>query len=133
MKTLNSIYKTITEEIEKSFSENIEQFFNYVIRKLEIKNPPIINLSKDRDGFITFAHYGPTSKEVSVYIKGRALPDIMRSIAHELVHHKQFENDPTLNDKQIQDIGGAIEDEANARAGSLIKEYLKEIDNHLYD
>jgi hypothetical protein len=54
----------------------------------------------------------------------------MRSIAHEMVHHKQFENNK-LNVKP-PDIGGEIEDEANAVAGQLIKLFAKE-DQTIYD
>ena len=59
------------------------------------------------------------SQEIKVYGKNRALVDVLRSIAHELVHHKQYENDELKGD--IPDIGGPIEDEANAFAGRFIK------------
>ena len=35
------------------------------------------------------AHYDPASFVVTVYVDNRHPKDIMRSIAHELVHHKQ--------------------------------------------
>ena len=55
--------------------------------------------------------------------------DILRSLAHELVHHKQKENGDFKNKEVIKDIpevGGHIEDEANAIAGRLIKKYGKQ-------
>jgi hypothetical protein len=58
------------------------------------------------------------------------LVDIMRSVAHEMVHHKQFEQG-RLNVKP-PDIGGEIEDEANAKAGQYIKMFAKE-NPSLYD
>jgi hypothetical protein len=54
----------------------------------------------------------------------------MRSIAHEMVHHRQFEQG-RLGVKP-PDIGGEIEDEANAVAGQIIKLYAKE-DKTIYD
>jgi hypothetical protein len=45
----------------------------------------------------------------------------MRSLAHELVHYKQYE-DREL-DGEIKDVGGDIENEANAKAGELVKKY----------
>jgi hypothetical protein len=54
----------------------------------------------------------------------------MRSVAHEMVHHKQFEQG-RLNVKP-PDIGGEIEDEANAKAGQYIKMFAKE-NPSLYD
>jgi hypothetical protein len=55
----------------------------------------------------------------------------MRSIAHEMVHHKQWE-DGRLDGPKPPDIGGDIEDEANSLAGQFIKLYSQE-DNTIYD
>ena len=35
------------------------------------------------------AFYEPDSREISVYVDGRHPKDILRSISHELVHHRQ--------------------------------------------
>jgi hypothetical protein len=35
------------------------------------------------------AHYNPDSMEVTVYTSGRHPKDVLRSVAHELVHHRQ--------------------------------------------
>ena len=45
----------------------------------------------------------------------------MRSVAHELVHHHQNEEGELKG--KIQNVGGPIEDEANAVAGELLKKY----------
>jgi hypothetical protein len=45
----------------------------------------------------------------------------MRSVAHELVHHQQNENGKLKG--KISNVGGPIEDEANAVAGELLKKY----------
>ena len=61
------------------------------------------NLGFDKDAKITFAndeensknplgttaHYSPDNMEVTVYTSGRHPKDILRSVAHELVHHRQ--------------------------------------------
>ena len=61
------------------------------------------NLGFDKDAKITFAndeensknplgttaHYNPDNMEVTVYTSGRHPKDILRSVAHELVHHRQ--------------------------------------------
>jgi hypothetical protein len=47
----------------------------------------------------------------------------LRTIAHEMVHHKQFE-EGRLKIKPA-DIGGDIEDEANAKSGQFIKMFSK--------
>tara|TARA_R110002012_G_scaffold320940_1_gene546839 strand:- start:46 stop:555 length:510 start_codon:yes stop_codon:yes gene_type:complete len=35
------------------------------------------------------AHYSPNSHTITVYTDGRHLKDILRSIAHEIIHHDQ--------------------------------------------
>lgn len=35
------------------------------------------------------AYYDPQNKKVSVYITGRHIKDVLRSLSHELVHHAQ--------------------------------------------
>lgn len=113
--------------------DKLNSFVKFVKKQLEIENLPTISIQPNRDGLKTTAHYDYTkeNKIVRVYGKNRALVDIMRSVAHELVHHKQFE-EGRLDGPQPPDIGGEIEDEANAKAGQYIKMYAK-IDPNIYD
>ena len=71
----------------------------------------------------TTAAYHRGRNIIKVYGKNRALVDILRSIAHELTHLKQDERGELIG--IIQDAGGSIEDEANAKAGEIIKLYAK--------
>jgi hypothetical protein len=106
--------------------KKLDSFVKFVKEQLEIKTVPTIKIQNNRDGLKTTANYDYTkeNKIIKVCSKGRALVDVMRSIAHEMVHHKQFE-DGRLDGPQPPDIGGEIEDEANAKAGQYIKMYAK--------
>jgi hypothetical protein len=99
---------------------------------LELKTVPTIKIQNHRDGLKTTANYDYTkeNKIIKVCAKNRALVDVCRSIAHEMVHHKQYEQGRLK--VQPPDIGGEIEDEANAKAGQYIKMYSKE-DPNIYD
>ena len=112
--------------------EKLDSFVKFVKEQLGIKTVPTIKIQNNRDGLKTTANYDYTkeNKIIKVCSKGRALVDVMRSIAHEMVHHKQFE-DGRLDGPQPPDIGGEIEDEANAKAGQYIKMYAK-IDPTIY-
>jgi hypothetical protein len=73
---------------------------------------------------VTTAYYN-LDGFVKVYVKDRAIIDVCRSIAHELVHHKQNIED-RLNDVQADgEDGSPIENEANAVAGIIIRKYGK--------
>ena len=71
----------------------------------------------------TTAAYHRGRNIIKVYGKNRALVDILRSIAHELTHMQQMiENRITF---PVQDVGGEIEDEANSKAGEIIKSFAQ--------
>lgn len=110
----------------------LNSFVKFVKDELDLESLPTISVQNHREGLKTTANYDYTkeNKIIKVCSKNRALVDVMRSIAHELVHHKQFEQG-RLKIKP-PDIGGEIEDEANAKAGQYIKMFAKENPN-IYD
>jgi 50S ribosomal subunit-associated GTPase HflX len=110
----------------------LTEFSKFVVKELGIKKPPTITILEKRDGLKTTANYDYTKEDkvVKIYGRNRLIVDVMRSIAHELTHHKQWE-DGKLKVRP-PDIGGPIEDEANAKAGQLIKMFAK-IDPTIYE
>ena len=112
--------------------EKLNTFVKFVKDQLELKSVPTIKVQNNRDGLKTTANYDYTkeNKIIKVCAKNRALVDVCRSIAHEMVHHKQYEQGRLK--VQPPDIGGEIEDEANAKAGQYIKMYSKQ-DPSIYE
>ena len=103
----------------------MSSFLQQYLTKSRMTSDLVVRYS-DRDweteGIITTAHYNIPKSEIAVYAKGRYLPDVLRSIAHELVHMSQHEKGE-LEKHPMQHIGGYPEDDANARAGALVKAY----------
>lgn len=97
----------------------LKDFIDFASDHLKIEKAPEITLVQVRDGNMTTANYCPQSKTMKIYAKNRALFDIARSIAHELVHHKQNVNGETLDGST----GSDCENEANAVAGQIIRLY----------
>lgn len=118
--------------LKEEQKELLNKFVKFVKNELDIQKMPTIKVQNNRNGLKTTANYDYTkeNKIIKVCCKNRALVDVMRSIAHELVHHKQFEQGRLK--VQPPDIGGEIEDEANAKAGQYIKMFAKEYPN-IYD
>jgi len=112
--------------------EILDKFVLFVKEQLELKTVPTVKIQNNRDGLKTTANYDYTkeNKIIKVCAKNRALVDVCRSIAHEMVHHKQYEQGRLK--VQPPDIGGEIEDEANAKAGQYIKMYSKQ-DPSIYE
>ena len=104
---------------------NLSDFCLFCVDSLPITRDLQIYVISDRErhGIPTTAAYWPGQGIVKVYGKNRALVDVLRSIAHELTHMLQDERGDIVGN--IQDAGGTIEDEANARAGEIIKRYAK--------
>jgi len=101
------------------------EFINFCADNLPIKGEFKVYVIDDRKkhGISTTAAYHRGENLIKIYGKKRALVDILRSIAHELTHLMQDENNLLVG--TIQDAGGPIEDEANAKAGELIKLFAK--------
>ncbi len=113
--------------------EKLTEFIKFVKGELKLKSTPKVVVQNGRKELKTTANYDYTKPEkvIKVNAKNRMLVDVMRSVAHELVHHKQYE-DGRLDGPKPPDIGGEIEDEANAKAGQFIKMFAKR-DETLYD
>ena len=77
-----------------------------------------------KSGQPSFAAYAPHSKEVFISTKNRHPMDIFRSVAHELVHHKQnLDGRLGKNIAKEGATGSDIENEANSEAGKLMRYY----------
>ena len=103
----------------------MSDFCNYCADNLPIDNDFEVYVVSQKEpyGIKTTAHYQPGDQISTVYGKNRSLVDILRSIAHEMTHMMQDEKG--LLHGHIQDAGGFHEDQANARAGELIKRFAK--------
>ena len=93
--------------------------------KLAITGKFTLRISDNRDGFHTTGYYDPEKHIIGIYTGGRKVYDYCRTAFHELVHRKQNEEGRLVGD--IPDIGGEIEDESNAKSGSMLKEFAGKI------
>ena len=84
---------------------NSEELFHglgqFAQKRFGFKKPPLLNLVSDEKNAGKIlgktAYYDPQSLAVTIYTDNRHAKDILRSLAHELVHHTQNENG-MLND-----------------------------------
>ena len=117
--------------------EIIREAVKFICGELKIKQTFSIKLSKNRKGgFVTYAFYNSEDKSIHVYVKNRGLADIIRSVFHEIVHRKQDEENKIDINKPPQDVGGDIENQANSKAGELIKKFgylMRDKNINIYD
>jgi cytidyltransferase-like protein len=111
----------------------IAEFVKFAVNELGIKNIPTVKFSYDTNESrerSTFGYFDPNANHIWIYIKNRNTADILRTLAHELVHRKQ-EEDGRLDIKSGE-TGSPIEDEANATAGVLLRNFGK-INSGIYE
>jgi len=110
---------------EDEVIRQVSDFVNFAKEYLDITDGITVELAFQRTPDLVTTAYYDLSGFVKVYVKDRAIIDVCRSIAHELVHHKQ-NIEGRLNNVQAdgQD-GSPIENEANAVAGVIIRKYGK--------
>lgn len=127
-------YKVIVDDnlthINNSESlDVIKEFVDFCCDELNIENNFLCKIVSDRAkyGIKTTAFYLHEKNLLVIYGKNRMLGDILRSVAHELTHKQQFDQGRIKG--EVQDVGGYIENEANAMAGILVKSFIK---NHPY-
>ena len=103
----------------------IQEFCEFCADFLDIREPILIKIVNNRnaEGVRTTADYNPENHRIRVYGKNRAIVDICRSIAHEMTHMGQMISGRLQF--PVRDAGGEIEDEANAKAGEIIKLFAK--------
>ena len=125
---LNSI------KLNESQTATIGEFIKYACKNLAIQNPPHnLTLSYDNEEAKqkrSFGYFEPTANKIWVYVKNRNMADILRTLAHELVHRRQDELG--MIGEESGETGSTIENEANAMAGVLLRDFGK-INNSIYE
>ena len=122
-------------EQKKSKAQIIGEFIKFAKDRLSLNKFPFqIKLVKDNEFATTFKSYGgydPNTDEIFVYISNRSMPDILRTLAHELVHLKQREIG-TVGGYEDGATGSDVENEANAAAGILLRDFGRR-NGHIYE
>jgi hypothetical protein len=106
--------------------KTIREFALFCIDALEIEEKPTVVMINDKDWVLerrSFGEYTPEDSTVYFYVENRNLADILRTLCHELIHHKQ--NELGHLHKGSGRTGSEIENEANSIAGIVLREYGK--------
>jgi Zn-dependent peptidase ImmA (M78 family) len=112
----------------------INEFIDFCKQKLQIDYLPNIEFITDRKWVTenrSFGGYNRYYKTLTVYINNRNLADILRTLSHELVHHKQNELGQLKSDND-GNTGSDIENEANAISGIIMREFGQK-NNKIYE
>ena len=126
----------------------IQQFMPFAQEQMGFNRPPRLFLRQDSENSTNplgkTGFYDPANESITVYITGRHPKDIMRSLAHELMHHTQkcngdfdnlesmgeqgyAQNDPHLRDMEIRAYQASIvfRDWEDSIKGTIYNESLQ--------
>jgi len=125
MSRVNNLNESVLDK--KTREHIINDFVNYVIQFLELEGrEPEINLIDSEGAAAQLKSFGAfmvDSGVVNVVITNRNLADVLRTLAHEIVHYKQKIENRLESDSG--DDGSEIENEANATAAVIMRKYGK--------
>jgi len=109
---------------KQSFETVVKDFMRFTKVKLNIRNDIPVELIYDLEfsrKYSSFACIMTDSKKIYVSVINRHPVDILRSLAHEMVHYKQL-----IDGQNVQGhTGSRHENEANAKAGVVLRDYGK--------
>jgi hypothetical protein len=96
----------------------LRDFLPIAVQHLKLDHIPKIRLVKSLDD-TTFGRYVNDEQVIYVVVDNRNPVDILRTLAHEMVHYAQGQDDQL--DSTSGETGSPIENEANAEAGVIMR------------
>jgi hypothetical protein len=123
------------ENISESKQQSIQHFVEFATKRLKLKENPKISLVAGKEyGNVksSLGGFDPMTKEIYVATENRLTADILRTLAHEMVHRKQDELGLVRNPMKDGADGSPIENQAHAVAGILMREYGR-INKQIYN
>tara|TARA_R110002020_G_scaffold475804_1_gene712513 strand:+ start:1195 stop:2532 length:1338 start_codon:yes stop_codon:yes gene_type:complete len=79
--------------IYNSNMELVDSFSDYSSKNLDFDKPVTVEFIDDeknaKNPLGATAYYNPNQSKITIYVTGRHIKDILRSISHELIHHVQ--------------------------------------------
>ena len=121
----STLEETLSEPQEKT-DDVLSDFIDFAIQALELKQLPKITFTDDEElakNMHSLGAYQPKTDELLVVKGPRLTADILRTLAHELVHRKQDELGQL--EPGSGTTGSPVENEANSAAGILLRQFGK--------
>jgi hypothetical protein len=131
--TSDGVAASTKQFLEDSTDDSIVQdFIQHVTAELGIDPVPEIHLHTDpawSEQNQSFGRYDPESHTLNVSMPNRHVMDVLRTVAHELVHCSQNQQHGQLPD-DAGETGSRWENDANARAGIIMRDWANSHPEH---
>ena len=126
-----NLFEMFEESKQLTLIDALADFFPIAMKQLGINKLPKITFQKDvqSEEHPTFGRFTNDSKVIFVDIENRHPNDILRTLAHELTHFAQNERGEL--DSASGDTGSDAENDANATAGVIMRNFNKAYPQYL--
>lgn len=122
------VKELLTESLQKKDTYSILlEFIRFAAESLDLNSLPKFDFVFDGKASIdrkSFGGYAPGHEHITITVSNRHIMDVCRTLAHELVHFKQ-DLDNQLNDPEAGATGSPQENEANAEAAVIMRNWGK--------
>ena len=102
-----------------------KQFYPFAQKRLQFNDHPTIVFNSDlknaKNPLGSTGHYAPQNSQIVIMVDNRHLKDVLRSLAHELVHHSQNCRGDLVNPSNME-LGYAQKDD-----------HLRELEREAYE
>ena len=118
--------ESVAESQTVDIAQAVKDFVSFCRQQLNIQQVPKIQLKRDpawSQRLGTFGRYDPDTNVIMLSVADRHPVDVMRTLAHELTHHRQNEVDPIP--PGAGETGSSFEDSANATAGRIMRDFAE--------
>jgi hypothetical protein len=118
--------ESIREDAGQTDEQILKDFIRFCVAELKIKQMPVVKLRKDPEWpkrHRTFGRYSDDDQQLEVAWGNRHIMDVLRTVAHELTHKRQHEREAVP--PSAGETGSEYENEANARAGVLMRDWAR--------
>jgi hypothetical protein len=116
-------FEILTEGLDPSrATEIIRAFLQFAKKELGLSQLPKIRVHSDPSHSIEHKSFGGYSNGgINITISNRHINDVLRTLAHELIHYVQDLENRILPDSGAD--GSPIENEANSKAAVLMRKW----------
>ena len=103
----------------------LDKFVEFAANEIDLKELPEINFFTDTARSVKHSSFGGYGdKQINITVVNRHIMDILRTLAHELVHYKQ-DSEGRITSPDDGNDGSDIENEANAQAAIIMRKWGK--------
>jgi Zn-dependent peptidase ImmA (M78 family) len=126
-----NLFEELEGPPEPTLIDALRDFLPIAVKHLKIKELPKIKLvdEVETDHMPSFGKFSNDDRTVHLGIKNRHPNDVLRTLAHEMVHYAQGQRDEL--DADSWHTGSPEEDQANAEAGVIMREFNEQFPQYM--